>query len=60
MEIKKEVKTYQVTFECPECKTGELIANYVLTTNPPRYVHNCNNCDYTDTFENAYPYMEYK
>jgi hypothetical protein len=64
MEIKKEVKTYLIDYECPVCKKGLLRSNGVcLTSNPPQYPHKCNNkeCNYMETFtDKKYPYKIYE
>ena len=62
MEVKKEVKTIKVDYECPKCKNGHLRNDgMVLTSFPAQYPHRCDNrnCDYGETFHVRYPYMEY-
>ena len=64
METKKEVKTIQVDYECPKCKTGRLRhTGNVLTTYPAQFPHMCNTpgCDYGETFMGkTYPYVIYE
>lgn len=62
MEIKREVKTIQVDYMCPNCKTGELesITRDVLSTTPPKYPHKCNVCKFTYTLDTEYPHYEFE
>ena len=61
MEIKKEVKTVEIDYKCPKCKVGRLRPTGVKQmTYPPKYPHKCTNCDYTETFRNTYPYIDYE
>lgn len=61
MEKRKEVKTIEVDFVCPICDYGKLRpTGIVLDTYPVQFPHNCNQCDYTQTFSIQYPYLEYE
>ena len=62
MEIKQEVKTYEVDYECDECETGKLRPlGSVLPTDPPQYPHQCTGCDNKKTFtDKLYPYTVYE
>lgn len=62
MEVKREVKTTQVDYICPNCETGELISTEesLLSTIPPRYPHKCNECKFTYVLDNKYPHYEYE
>lgn len=63
MEVRKRVHTVKVDFRCPKCGNGFLRpTGTVLTSNPPQYPHKCNNndCDYGETFNKAYPYIDYE
>ncbi len=61
METKREVKTIQVDYVCPECDYGKLRPiGTVLTTYPVQFPHKCTECDYTNTFSIEYPYLEYE
>ncbi len=63
MEIRKELKTFQVDYKCPKCENGYLRSNgIVLTSDPPQYPHICNNekCDHSETFKKIYPYIDYE
>jgi hypothetical protein len=60
-EEKKQVVNIRVDFKCPMCVNGYLRPmGTVFTTNPPMIPHKCNNpsCDYGETFNVAYPYMD--
>lgn len=60
MEKRQEVRTLQVDYECPVCKSGMLRPNgQVFSSNPLQYGHVCNVCDYTQTFTVTYPYIDY-
>lgn len=61
MENKKEVKTFILDFECPQCKIGKLRpTGTCFTTNPPMFPHKCNLCEYGETFNKQYPIIEYE
>lgn len=62
MEQKREVKTVQVDYKCPECKIGFLRpTGTIFATNPPQIPHKCNNCGYGQTFTGvSYPYIDYE
>lgn len=62
-EEKKEVKTVQVDYKCPQCETGYLRpTGQVLLCNPPKYPHRCNNerCEYKEVFRKTYPQIVYE
>lgn len=47
-----EVKTFKEEVICSRCGGGVMESvNNISTSNPPKYVHKCNRCGYTDTFE---------
>jgi hypothetical protein len=60
MEVRREVKTYIIEYECPECKEGNLYpTGRVLLSSPPQYPHKCNKCGYKETFRGIkYPKTE--
>ena len=63
MEVKAELKTISVDYECPECKKGCLRpTRKVLLSKPPKYPHVCDQegCDYKMTFKKKYPYIYYE
>jgi hypothetical protein len=62
-EIKRDVKQVYVDYECPKCRIGHLRpTGTLLTTDPPQVPHKCNNinCDYMETFNKMYPYVDYE
>lgn len=57
-ELKREVKTYIVEFECEECKEGTLVpTGEAYMTYPAQYPHRCTNdkCNEKKTFNYRYP-----
>lgn len=47
-EVKKEVKTYMVTYTCDECEIGNMkFTGIMLASNPGQYVHECDQCGNT-------------
>ncbi len=58
MEVRKEVKTYQVDYECDECKRGILKpTGKVLTSKPPKYPSKCTYCGNITNLIQSYPYI---
>ena len=49
MEVVAEVKTLSVYMKCDKCNNGLMLENghIILTTDPPKYPHKCNNCGTT-------------
>jgi len=64
MEVKKEVKTFEVNYKCDECDNGYMkFGGVVLTSYPAQYTHSCDNpdCDATMTFKGEkYPQTRYE
>lgn len=63
MEERTAVKTVQVDYKCPKCETGYLRhSGPVLASYPPQFPHRCNSekCDYMETFNFTYPYIDYE
>jgi hypothetical protein len=61
MEKLKEVKTYQVEFECGECGQGNMIYDgLTLESNPPKYVHKCSHCQARKDLPYRYPRIIHK
>ena len=65
METKKELKTFQVDYQCGKCKKGFMRAEFMSCTVaslPAQYPHACNNseCDATQTFLCIYPKTVYE
>ncbi len=45
MELKREVKTYQVDYICDNCGKGQMCATgFSLSSSPPQHAHVCNKC----------------
>lgn len=62
-ELYQEVKTYQVTMRCDDCYYGEMKpTGEILASNPPLYIHKCNNssCLHEDSYKYKYPRIEYE
>jgi ribosomal protein L37AE/L43A len=60
MEKRQEVRTVQVDYECPSCKSGFLKPNgQGFLTNPMQYGHECKVCGFTQTLSRTYPYIDY-
>lgn len=60
MEIKTEVKVYNVDMECPQCHKGKMRPTGVcLASFPPIYPHKCTKCGYLENYHQTYPYMTY-
>ncbi len=61
MEKKTEVRSFEVTYICDECKEGEMIyigefmSNWNLT-----YQHRCEKCFHIQYFDLVYPIMRYE
>jgi len=60
MEERFEIKMYGVNYKCKECKTGNMCEHNgkSLCTNPPQYLHKCDNCDAEEYLLNRYPLMK--
>lgn len=61
MEIKKEVKVFQVHYRCDEKDCDGFLSptGTCLTTNPLRYPHCCDKCGAMYAFPFCYPKLEY-
>lgn len=60
-EVKTQVKTYEVQYVCDVCKDGYMEPNGImLTSNPPKYQHSCQNCNHSVSFRVQYPRMVYE
>ena len=59
------VKPVKIDYKCPKCNIGYLRPNGIIShygeLNQPHHQHNCNNpiCDYVETFNIYYPYIDY-
>ena len=59
MEIRKEVKEYEVDMTCDKCKKGVMRpTGIVLTSYPAQYEHVCTNCGEKELYEVTYPVRE--
>ena len=60
MEVVAEVKTLSVYMKCDKFNNGLMLENghIILTTDPPKYPHKCNNCGYEDNYFVRYPYQK--
>ena len=64
MEVKREVKTFQVDFKCPKCEYGYLNQipsrkHIMLKCIDDAYLHKCNSCScgYEQELDKIYPYI---
>lgn len=70
MEIKKEVKTFLVSYQCVKCEVGEMEhAQIVLPSTwggctsddqEPQWHHKCNTCSCECILKIKYPYTTYE
>lgn len=61
MEIKTEVKVYNVDMECPQCHKGKMRPTGVCFDSfPTGYPHKCTKCGYLENYYQIYPYMTYE
>lgn len=60
-EIRTKVKYIKVDMVCNYCGDGYMRPiGTVLKENPPKYVHECDNCGNKGIYEVRYPYKEDK
>lgn len=60
MEIKTEVKVYNIDMECPQCHKGKMCPTGVCFDSfPPIYPHKCTKCGYLENYDQIYPYTTY-
>ena len=57
-EIKREVKTYKITYGCDECKIGEFEPTGL--SNSAGYSHRCNVCFKDKMLKDVYPKIVYE
>lgn len=61
MEIKTEVKVYNVDMKCPQCHKGKMRpTGACLDLFPSTYPHKCTKCGYLENYYQIYPYMTYE
>lgn len=59
-EQKISVTTYQLNYQCDNCKAANLVpSGTTLEINPPIYVYNCPNCQVTVNLNKIYPSIIY-
>lgn len=55
-EMKLEVKTFRIIYQCEDCTVGVLKPTGVaFMTSPPKYEHQCTNCEKKQFFSKKYP-----
>ena len=59
MEQKREVKTYVIDYTCDRCEVGKMRPSKMLMCDPPKWVHECEDCKLQKTFSLKYPYTDY-
>lgn len=59
-ETRREVRVFRIDFVCESCNKGNMVATgEMLTSNPPWYIHKCDNCGVTEKYFNkSYPSVE--
>ncbi len=58
----REIKMFEVNYECDVCHSGNMIRNdnLILTSYPPQYSHKCSNCGAETYFQDSYPLIKYE
>jgi len=61
-EIKHEVKTYEVNYQCDECSKGNMIPiNHHNDLVWREFIdHKCDHCGHICNFKKQYPYIKYE
>lgn len=61
MEVKREVRIFEVTYQCPKCNNGELVfSHHAKLTSPLQNLHTCTNCNHQEWIRGkVYPTKEY-
>lgn len=55
------VRPVSVDYECDKCHNGHMRSTGVmLTSDPPQYPHECDECGHAQTFDRMYPYVYYE
>ena len=61
MEKKTEVRSFEVTYICDECKEGTMIYIGEITTNwSLKFQHRCEKCFHMQDFDLVYPIIRYE
>ena len=59
-ETRSQVRVMRVNYICDRCNNGNMISTgYALLSHPPQHNHQCEMCEWTQTFKVQYPYTEY-
>jgi hypothetical protein len=57
-EVKSIVTSYLTDMICDKCGVGEMEpTGLVLTSSPPQYQHQCNNCGNPENYPVQYPFL---
>lgn len=59
MEVKAEVKTFEVRMTCNRCKQGEMVPTGIMLV-AGQYDHKCNCCGHRETYRVCYPVIRYE
>lgn len=59
-EIKKAVQTVMVYKYCDRCGKEMHFTGQTLLTSPPKHIHVCPECGYTEPCDSIYPYLLYQ
>ena len=62
MEKSYEIKPVGIKYVCDNCDEGEMLVsgNIMLMTDPPKFPHKCNVCDFEKNFTTKYPFVTYR
>lgn len=61
MEQMTEVRSFEISMKCDKCGVGNMVpTGYSYMTSPPKYPHECNKCDNSETYRKTYPCIEYR
>lgn len=60
MEIRKDISVHEIDNKCMECGEGYFRPTQILYSDPPKWVHECNNCNHQKTFDCKYPKIVYE
>ena len=55
----KEVKCVMKKLYCDKCGTEMRTQGFVLTSYPPQYPYECQQCGYHETTSDSYPRIDY-
>lgn len=62
MEERFEMKMYGINYKCKMCGTGNMIKSngLMLTCDPPKFAHKCDNCGAETYLNDNYPMIKYE